>query len=137
MLMSRQELDQSMKRGFPQHLHPPRLDEIRKTWLTHAVPSFVARKMEALLFVPPSFFLPFPSSLLLPLFFLPLLLTLGPYFIRVRLPDLCSAIRFGFSQGRRGLDEFLTFGFSSEERLRQEGWEERGVYAQRMSMDNV
>ena len=40
-----------MKRGFPQYLHPPRLDEIRKTWLTHSVPSFVARKMEALLCV--------------------------------------------------------------------------------------
>lgn len=41
-----------MKRGFPQYLHQPRMDEIRKTWLTHSVPSFVARKMEALLFVP-------------------------------------------------------------------------------------
>ncbi|CED83614.1 N-end rule pathway, recognition component UBR1 [Phaffia rhodozyma] len=43
------ELDQSMKRGFPQSIHPPRLDEVRKIWLTHGVPSFVARKMEALL----------------------------------------------------------------------------------------
>jgi E3 ubiquitin-protein ligase UBR1 len=38
-----------MKRGFPQYLHKPRFDEVRKTWLTHGVPSFVARKMEALL----------------------------------------------------------------------------------------
>ena len=49
--MTLQELDQSMKRGFPQYLHSPRLDDIRKTWLTHGVPSFVARKMEALLSV--------------------------------------------------------------------------------------
>lgn len=83
-----------MKRGFPQHLHPPRLDEIRKTWLTHAVPSFVARKMEALLFVAPSFFLPFPPSLLLPLLSLPLLFTFRPVFLLVH--PLTSVLRFRF-----------------------------------------
>lgn len=99
MLMSRQELDQSMKRGFPQHLHPPRLDEIRKTWLTHAVPSFVARKMEALLFVPP-FLLPSPfPHLLLPLLFLPLLLTFGPVFLLVHPLTSVSRFRFMFFAG--------------------------------------
>ncbi|KAL7415119.1 hypothetical protein BDY24DRAFT_383763 [Mrakia frigida] len=43
------ELDQSMKRGFFQYLNQPRLDDIRKAWLTHGIPSFVARKMESLL----------------------------------------------------------------------------------------
>lgn len=57
-----------MKRGFRQFLHPPRLDDIRKTWLTHSVPSFVARKMEALLCVSSSqtpLFISLPSPFVL------------------------------------------------------------------------
>lgn len=32
---------------FPQFLHPGRYDEIRKTWLSHGIPTFVARKLDA------------------------------------------------------------------------------------------
>lgn len=31
---------------FPQYLHRGRYDEIRKTWLNHGIPTFVARKLE-------------------------------------------------------------------------------------------
>lgn len=33
---------------FPQFLHQGRYDEIRKSWLNHGVPTFVARKLEAI-----------------------------------------------------------------------------------------
>lgn len=32
---------------FPQFLHQGRYDEIRKAWLSHGIPTFVARKLEA------------------------------------------------------------------------------------------
>lgn len=40
-----------MKRGYPQQIHGPRLEDVRRTWLAHGVPSFVARKMEQVLYV--------------------------------------------------------------------------------------
>ncbi|KAI9104974.1 hypothetical protein DFS34DRAFT_223040 [Phlyctochytrium arcticum] len=40
------EVDFGLKRGRPQFLNQRRYDEIRKLWLTHGVPSFVARKIE-------------------------------------------------------------------------------------------
>ncbi|OAV90000.1 hypothetical protein PTTG_07448 [Puccinia triticina 1-1 BBBD Race 1] len=41
------EHDVGMKRGRPQFLHQARWDEIRRVWLTHNVPTFVARRQEA------------------------------------------------------------------------------------------
>ncbi|KAI5477954.1 hypothetical protein MNV49_005746 [Pseudohyphozyma bogoriensis] len=49
-LDSHGEVDLVGRRGrnqFPQFLHAGRYDEIRKTWLAHGIPTFVARKMEA------------------------------------------------------------------------------------------
>ncbi|KAH7884205.1 hypothetical protein F5I97DRAFT_1672195 [Phlebopus sp. FC_14] len=41
------EMDISMRRGRRQFLHYPRWEEIRKTWLTHGIPTAVARKLES------------------------------------------------------------------------------------------
>jgi len=41
------EHDVGMKRGRPQFLHPARWDEIRRLWLSHSIPTFVARRQEA------------------------------------------------------------------------------------------
>ncbi|KAM0790845.1 hypothetical protein ACM66B_004689 [Microbotryomycetes sp. NB124-2] len=49
-LDSHGEVDMGGRRGrnqFPQFLHQTRYDEVRKAWLTHQVPTFVARKLEA------------------------------------------------------------------------------------------
>ncbi|ORY89075.1 hypothetical protein BCR35DRAFT_300874 [Leucosporidium creatinivorum] len=49
-LDSHGEVDIGGRRGrnqFPQFLHPGRYDEIRKTWLSHGIPTFVARKLDA------------------------------------------------------------------------------------------
>jgi E3 ubiquitin-protein ligase UBR1 len=35
-----------MRRGRRQHLHLPRLEDLRKTWVNHKIPVFVARKMD-------------------------------------------------------------------------------------------
>ncbi|KAJ3037015.1 hypothetical protein HDV00_002148 [Rhizophlyctis rosea] len=40
------EVDVGLRRGRPQYLNMRRYDEIRKLWLTHGIPSFVARKIE-------------------------------------------------------------------------------------------
>ncbi|KAG0145609.1 hypothetical protein CROQUDRAFT_658403 [Cronartium quercuum f. sp. fusiforme G11] len=40
------EHDMGMKRGRPQFLHQVRWDEIRKIWLTHSIPTHVARRQE-------------------------------------------------------------------------------------------
>ncbi|KAH9440457.1 hypothetical protein MJO29_016281 [Puccinia striiformis f. sp. tritici] len=41
------EHDVGMKRGRPQFLHYPRWDEIRRVWLNHSIPTFVARRQES------------------------------------------------------------------------------------------
>ncbi|MBW0478287.1 hypothetical protein O181_018002 [Austropuccinia psidii MF-1] len=41
------EHDVGMKRGKPQFLHQTRWDEIRKIWLLHLIPTYVARKQES------------------------------------------------------------------------------------------
>ncbi|GAA5908396.1 hypothetical protein JCM8208_006181 [Rhodotorula glutinis] len=49
-LDSHGEVDVGGRRGrsqFPQYLHRGRYDEVRRLWLTHGVPTFVARKLEA------------------------------------------------------------------------------------------
>ncbi|KAJ6608860.1 hypothetical protein B0H10DRAFT_2166482 [Mycena sp. CBHHK59/15] len=43
------EVDVSMRRGRRQYLHFARWEEVRKTWLTHGIPTVVARKLEATL----------------------------------------------------------------------------------------
>ncbi|KAA1468351.1 hypothetical protein DENSPDRAFT_833612 [Dentipellis sp. KUC8613] len=43
------EVDTSMRRGRRQFLHPARWEEVRKTWLSHGVPTLVARKLEGTL----------------------------------------------------------------------------------------
>ncbi|KAF9527898.1 hypothetical protein CPB83DRAFT_907266 [Crepidotus variabilis] len=43
------EVDLSMRRGRRQYLHQPRWEVIRKTWLSHGIPSIVARKLESTL----------------------------------------------------------------------------------------
>ncbi|KAJ3033774.1 hypothetical protein HK097_004730, partial [Rhizophlyctis rosea] len=40
------EVDVGLRRGRPQYLNMKRYDELRKLWLTHGIPSFVARKIE-------------------------------------------------------------------------------------------
>ena len=40
------ETDLGLKRGKPLFLNKKRYDELRKLWLTHGIPSFVARKIE-------------------------------------------------------------------------------------------
>ncbi|GAA5842078.1 hypothetical protein JCM9279_002777 [Rhodotorula babjevae] len=49
-LDSHGEVDVGGRRGrsqFPQYLHRGRYDEVRRLWLSHGVPTFVARKLEA------------------------------------------------------------------------------------------
>ncbi|KDQ52976.1 hypothetical protein JAAARDRAFT_197766 [Jaapia argillacea MUCL 33604] len=41
------EVDISMRRGRRQYLHQARWEEVRKTWLTHGIPTLVARKLES------------------------------------------------------------------------------------------
>ncbi|ODN78777.1 hypothetical protein L202_04335 [Cryptococcus amylolentus CBS 6039] len=40
------ELDVSMRRGHRQYMHLERMDALRKTWLTHAIPHVTARRLE-------------------------------------------------------------------------------------------
>ncbi|KAG8907469.1 hypothetical protein FRB99_004045 [Tulasnella sp. 403] len=40
------EFDYMMRRGRRQYLHPSRYEEIRKTWLSHGIPTFTARKLD-------------------------------------------------------------------------------------------
>ncbi|BGP42337.1 E3 ubiquitin-protein ligase ubr1 [Rhodotorula kratochvilovae] len=49
-LDSHGEVDVGGRRGrsqFPQYLHRGRYDEVRRLWLSHGIPTFVARKLEA------------------------------------------------------------------------------------------
>lgn len=41
------EHDVGMKRGRPQFLHQARWDEVRRLWLNHSIPTFVARRQES------------------------------------------------------------------------------------------
>ncbi|KAK7048047.1 E3 ubiquitin-protein ligase, partial [Favolaschia claudopus] len=41
------EVDISMRRGRRQYLHFARWEEVRKAWLTHGIPTIVARRLEA------------------------------------------------------------------------------------------
>jgi E3 ubiquitin-protein ligase UBR1 len=41
------EVDVSMRRGRRQYIHPARWEEVRKTWLSHGIPTAVARKLES------------------------------------------------------------------------------------------
>ncbi|KAJ3155333.1 hypothetical protein HDU86_004424 [Geranomyces michiganensis] len=41
------EVDVGLRRGRPQFLNHKRYDELNRTWLTHGIPSFVARKIES------------------------------------------------------------------------------------------
>ncbi|CAK5268665.1 unnamed protein product [Mycena citricolor] len=41
------EVDISMRRGRRQYIHFARWEDVRKTWLTHGIPTLIARKMEA------------------------------------------------------------------------------------------
>ncbi|TFK62655.1 hypothetical protein BDN72DRAFT_382278 [Pluteus cervinus] len=41
------EVDMSMRRGRRQFLHQPRWEEVRKIWLTHGIPTVIARKLES------------------------------------------------------------------------------------------
>ncbi|KAJ7596572.1 hypothetical protein C8J56DRAFT_850021 [Mycena floridula] len=41
------EVDVSMRRGRRQYLHPARWEDVRKTWLNHALPTLIARKLES------------------------------------------------------------------------------------------
>ncbi|KAJ7485394.1 hypothetical protein FB451DRAFT_1431358 [Mycena latifolia] len=41
------EVDISMRRGRRQYLHFARWEEVRKTWLTHGIPTVIARRLEA------------------------------------------------------------------------------------------
>ncbi|KAI0045753.1 hypothetical protein FA95DRAFT_93210 [Auriscalpium vulgare] len=41
------EVDTSMRRGRRQFLHPARWEEVRKTWLSHGIPTLIARKLES------------------------------------------------------------------------------------------
>lgn len=40
------EPDHGLKRGKPLFLNQKRYDELRRTWLTHGIPSLIGRKME-------------------------------------------------------------------------------------------
>ncbi|TPX55891.1 hypothetical protein PhCBS80983_g04953 [Powellomyces hirtus] len=46
-LDSHGEVDVGLRRGRPQYLNQKRYDELSKLWLTHGIPSFVARKIES------------------------------------------------------------------------------------------
>lgn len=37
----------SFSRGRRQYLHHPRLEEVRKLWLNHAIPTLIARRLES------------------------------------------------------------------------------------------
>ncbi|KAF7295603.1 E3 ubiquitin-protein ligase [Mycena indigotica] len=41
------EVDISMRRGRRQYLHYARWEEVRKTWLSHGIPTVIARRLEA------------------------------------------------------------------------------------------
>ncbi|TFK47973.1 hypothetical protein OE88DRAFT_1704965 [Heliocybe sulcata] len=41
------EVDVSMRRGRRQYLHHTRWEDIRKAWITHGIPTLVARKLES------------------------------------------------------------------------------------------
>jgi hypothetical protein len=41
------EVDQGLRRGRPQYLNTKRYSEIRKLWLQHNIPIYVARQIEA------------------------------------------------------------------------------------------
>jgi len=41
------EIDLSMRRGRRQYLHHARWEEIRRTWLSHGIPTLIARKLES------------------------------------------------------------------------------------------
>ncbi|KAF7365509.1 E3 ubiquitin-protein ligase [Mycena venus] len=41
------EVDISMRRGRRQYLHVARWEEVRKTWLSHGIPTIIARRLEA------------------------------------------------------------------------------------------
>ncbi|KAJ7086018.1 hypothetical protein B0H15DRAFT_844990 [Mycena belliarum] len=43
------EVDISMRRGRRQYLHFSRWEEVRKTWLSHGIPTVIARRLEAAL----------------------------------------------------------------------------------------
>ncbi|KZV80483.1 hypothetical protein EXIGLDRAFT_780904 [Exidia glandulosa HHB12029] len=43
------EIDFAMRRGRRQYLHPTRMDEIRRVWLNHGIPTFVARKLDSMI----------------------------------------------------------------------------------------
>ncbi|KAF8879924.1 hypothetical protein BD779DRAFT_1550399 [Infundibulicybe gibba] len=43
------EADISMRRGRRQYLHHARWEDIRRTWLTHGIPTMIARKLEGTL----------------------------------------------------------------------------------------
>ncbi|KDQ17558.1 hypothetical protein BOTBODRAFT_185706 [Botryobasidium botryosum FD-172 SS1] len=40
------EVDMAMRRGHWQYIHPQRMEELRKTWLNHGIPTYIARKLE-------------------------------------------------------------------------------------------
>ncbi|CAO3700928.1 unnamed protein product [Rhizopus stolonifer] len=46
-LDSHGEADVFFKRGAPQYLNAKRYEQIRQMWLTHSIPSFIRRRMEA------------------------------------------------------------------------------------------
>ncbi|VDB86546.1 unnamed protein product [Peniophora sp. CBMAI 1063] len=41
------EVDMSMRRGRRQFLHPARWEEVRRTWLSHGIPTLIARRLES------------------------------------------------------------------------------------------
>lgn len=41
------QVDQTIRRGKPQQLNRKRYEEIRKMWLQHTIPVYVARQIEA------------------------------------------------------------------------------------------
>jgi E3 ubiquitin-protein ligase UBR1 len=43
------EVDVGLRRGRPLFLNTMRYDELRKMWLTNMIPSYIARKMEAII----------------------------------------------------------------------------------------
>ncbi|GAB1525865.1 E3 ubiquitin-protein ligase ubr1 [Rhizoctonia solani] len=43
------EVDYGMRRGRRQFLNPQRFEELRRVWLTHGIPTFVARKLDGLM----------------------------------------------------------------------------------------
>ena len=41
------EVDEGLRRGRPQYLAAKRYADIRKLWLQHGIPAYVARQIEA------------------------------------------------------------------------------------------